>query len=326
MIENWYIALYRSLLDSEIMTKPPEWFKLWIVILLRCNYEDSGIYKRGELVTKYEYLASEAWVSLNIVDKFLRWASDERRNMVETQKLTRGVKIRVVKYDDFQVKSETEAKQKRNRSDTINKGIRKEEKNIIPPIPLEGGGVDKEEKDFYTEGLNRIENTKLREAAEKWYKYKQERKDTYKPIGWTTLISLILKNDASLVIARIDEAISSGWKGINLSTAQKNKNTTRVEYYGLLDEWIDPIKVLARNALRDHEMTSRREADENMTRRLLYDSVLKYYKQPGKLSEEEATAINDSVGEWREKNKKESYENTPSDVVVGIIKNILFKK
>ena len=73
-------------------------------------------------------------------------------------------------------------------------------------------------------------------------------------------------------------------------------------------------------------MTSRREADENMTRRLLYDSVLKYYKQPGKLSEEEATAINDSVGEWREKNKKESYENTPSDVVVGIIKNILFKK
>ena len=114
MIENWYIALYRSLLDSEIMTKPPEWFKLWIVILLRCNYEDSGIYKRGELVTKYEYLASEAWVSLNIVDKFLRWASDERRNMVETQKLTRGVKIRVVKYDDFQVKSETEAKQKRN--------------------------------------------------------------------------------------------------------------------------------------------------------------------------------------------------------------------
>lgn len=325
MSENWYIAVYRSLLESEIMEKPPEWFKLWTVILLKCNFEDRGIYKRGEFTTKYEYLASEACVSFNVVDKFLRWAVS--RNMVETRKLTRGVIIRVIKYDDFQVKSETEAKQKRNTVDTINKRIKKEGNNIIPPIPLEGGGVDKEEKDFYTEGLNRIDNPKLREAAEKWYRYKKERKDTYKPIGWETLITLILKNDAALVIERIDEAISSGWKGINLATAQKNKNTTRrVEYYGILDEWIEPIRVLARNSLRDHETASRREADENTTRRLLYESVIKYYKQPGKLSEDESTAINEKVWEWRTQNKKESYESTPSDVIVRIIKDVLFKK
>lgn len=42
------------------MTKPPEWFKLWVIILLKCNYEDRGIYKRGEFVTKYQTLADLA--------------------------------------------------------------------------------------------------------------------------------------------------------------------------------------------------------------------------------------------------------------------------
>lgn len=310
------------------MEKPPEWFKLWTVILLKCNFEDRGIYKRGEFTTKYEYLAAEAWVSFNIVDKFLRWASS--RNMVETQKLTRGVKIRVVKYDDFQVKSETEAKQKRNTVDTINKRIKKELNNdtITPPTPLEGGEVNKNEKDFIALGLERIEDIKLREAIEKWLRYKTERKEKYKPIGWDTLITLILKNDAALVIERIDEAISSGWKWINLSTALKNKNTarSRIEYYWLLDDWPESVRVLARNVIRDHEMTSRREADEQTVKKSLYESVIKYYRQQGKLTDDQAETINGKIAEWRERNKKESYEGTPSDVTAEIIKNVLFKK
>jgi hypothetical protein len=82
------------------MGKPAEWFKIWMVIIMKCNYEDNGIYKRGELVTKYENIAAECGVSRNTVKSFIEWARGA--TLVTPQQLKRGVRIVVNNYDKYQ--------------------------------------------------------------------------------------------------------------------------------------------------------------------------------------------------------------------------------
>ena len=99
-MDNWYIKVTRQILYSEIMSKPSDWFKIWMVILMKCNYEDNGIYKRWELVTKYENLAVECGVSRNTVKSFIEWARGA--TLVTPQQLKRGVRIVVNNYDKYQ--------------------------------------------------------------------------------------------------------------------------------------------------------------------------------------------------------------------------------
>jgi hypothetical protein len=222
------------------MAKPPEWFKLWIVILLKCNYEDRGIYKRGELVTKYETLAAEASVSYNTVDKFLRWASS--RDMVGTQKLTRGLRLRVINYDDYQIKSGTEAGQKRDRSGTINKGIikelnkqgeREEKIETASPSPIDSEKKpDTPEKtppaprtvfDYYETELARIEDPEVRDSVAIWWEYKKGYKSYKTPIGWKSFISIVLGYEKSIIIEAITRAMAGSWQGIRPQDVKKER-------------------------------------------------------------------------------------------------------
>ena len=50
-IDGGWIALYRKLLDHEIMHKPPLYLKVFIWLLLSAQYRDSGRLKRGQLIT-----------------------------------------------------------------------------------------------------------------------------------------------------------------------------------------------------------------------------------------------------------------------------------
>ena len=144
--------------------------------------------------------------------------------MVETQKLTRGVKIRVVKYDDFQVKSETEAKQKRNTVDTINKRIKKEgnkqgEDTVSPtaPPPIEKKEEKKTETiqhDYYDRELERVTDPELVTFIREWWSYKGGYKSYKTPAGWKMFIGLVLENDKSVIIASIKKAMANSWKGI----------------------------------------------------------------------------------------------------------------
>ena len=68
-----YIRLHRKLLENPIFTsKPPEWFKIWIFILLRANWRESTFHPRqgesiivpaGSLVTSLEKLGTHAALS-----------------------------------------------------------------------------------------------------------------------------------------------------------------------------------------------------------------------------------------------------------------------
>ena len=130
-----YILLARSLQESEIWKKPSDWLKVWIHILQDVNHKDNHISERGEKLFNYKEISYFCGVSYSTVDHFIRWAKEAR--LLATRKATRGTFIKVLNYDVYQdsenykseTKSETAAKQRRNKSDTINKNDKND--NII---------------------------------------------------------------------------------------------------------------------------------------------------------------------------------------------------
>jgi len=53
---------------------------------------------------------------------------------------------------------------------------------------------------------------------------------------------------------------------------------------------------------------------------------VRYYRQPGKATEDEATAIAEIIREWRERNQKTDVEETPNKIIADAIKKIILKK
>jgi len=130
----------RQSVDSEIFTdKPAVWFKIWFYIVNRVNHKDTKQFKRGDCFIRYDWIMDKTKATKSEVDHCIRWLKSA--TMLATRKSTRGMIVTVLKYGYFQtldnyyndVKSdsngETKAKQKRYRSDTINKNG-KNDKNI----------------------------------------------------------------------------------------------------------------------------------------------------------------------------------------------------
>ena len=69
--------------------------------------------------------------------------------------------------------------------------------------------------DFFEEELKRVIDTNLSNSLREWWDYKKWK---YSPIGWKKQITITLKYPSKIVCDRIDEAIASGWEGMNLST------------------------------------------------------------------------------------------------------------
>ena len=102
--------LSRQLLESEIMEKPPLFFKLWNWILLQANHRESkGQLQRGELVATLQDLIGVGGYRVGYrrehpTKKQVRAALDwfREQNMIKTRKTTRGMIITVLKYDLYQ--------------------------------------------------------------------------------------------------------------------------------------------------------------------------------------------------------------------------------
>jgi len=140
----------RKTIDSDVFTdKPDKWFKIWFYIVNRVNHSDNQRFKKGQAFIKYEWITERTKATKHQIDHFMRWAKEAQ--MLATQKATRGMVVTVLKYDYYQTldnyksdtKSDLKAKQKRNRSDTINKNEKyeKNEKNNNPPISPQGGNL-----------------------------------------------------------------------------------------------------------------------------------------------------------------------------------------
>jgi len=127
-MQGW-IKIHRQLVTSEIFAnKPPEWLKLWLYFLVSVNHID-GSYERGEQFFNASEVARYCNVKVGSVYKFVKWAKLAKQ--VATRKTTRGFYLKVLQYEVYQdnettrgdtksdTKGETEAKQRRNRGDTI---------------------------------------------------------------------------------------------------------------------------------------------------------------------------------------------------------------
>ena len=146
------IVLARKVIESDVFfVKPDKWFKMWIFILCYVNHKDNDHFTRGENFFTYRQIMDATRATKDQCDKFLQWS--RKSSMLATRKTTRGVIIKVIKYDIFQnftnyksdMKSETEAKQKRNRSDTINKNVTMQEGNNenTNTMPPDGDDIEK---------------------------------------------------------------------------------------------------------------------------------------------------------------------------------------
>lgn len=117
----------RKTIESDIFYwKPDKWFKIWFFIVNKVNHKDTRLFERGSNFTTYEEISKATRASRDQVDKFIRWARKEQ--MLATEKTTHGIIIKVLRYAEYQdyiksksdTESEIEARQKRDRSDTIN--------------------------------------------------------------------------------------------------------------------------------------------------------------------------------------------------------------
>jgi len=146
------IVLARKIIDSDIfLNKPDKWFKIWTLIILTANYKDIKNFKRGEVFTTYQEICSYTKATRNEVDHCIRWLKQAKQ--ITTRKATRGLYIKVVNYDVYQklnnyksdtksdTKSDLKAIEERQKSDTINKNVKKEKKGIgkfdLPNTKLE---------------------------------------------------------------------------------------------------------------------------------------------------------------------------------------------
>ena len=162
--------LARKIFESDIFyNKPDKWFKIWVFILGICNHKDNKQFKRGECFTTYAEISEYTKAKCTSIDHCIRWLKSAKQ--IATRKATRGFYINVLNYDYYQDfnnykriksdtesedKSEIEAKQKRNRSDTIikngnNDNNDKKRENKFSPPSL------KDIKDYCEERKNNVD-------------------------------------------------------------------------------------------------------------------------------------------------------------------------
>lgn len=148
---NGYILESRTILESEIWSKPPLYFKVWHYLLLRAQYKDYKGLKRGQLITSIAEIReacsyhvgyrkvtpskTEIW---NILE-FLRnpregySEGDNEGNMIRTTKTTRGLLITICNFNVYQdpnfyeknnektTKRTTKTVRRQQQADTTNK-------------------------------------------------------------------------------------------------------------------------------------------------------------------------------------------------------------
>jgi len=142
-MNNGWIKLYRKLLDNDIFySKPAEWLKIWLYILLKVNYADSKLPKGSDFFrTPWKDITNQ-----NSEAKITKWQWHEcirylkQTNIITTTKTTRGNIIKVLQYSLYQNEDTTptntkpthQPRQNQHETNTINKeGLRNIKKSTI---------------------------------------------------------------------------------------------------------------------------------------------------------------------------------------------------
>lgn len=108
-IPGGYILVARKLFESEMMGKPPLYFKLWGWMLARAMWKDGDKLKRGQLVTSIAEMQQAmsyriGWRREVPTKDEIRSAYEAfvRAEMISTRKTTRGMVVTVLNYKLYQ--------------------------------------------------------------------------------------------------------------------------------------------------------------------------------------------------------------------------------
>lgn len=166
-INGGYILTSRKLLESEIWSMPPLYFKVWMYLLMRAQFKDYKNLKRGQVVVSIpEIIEACSWKVGYRTEKptraqifnILEWlrrtdeATDEdgtNETMIETTKTTRGLVVTISNYglyqdpknyehnDEDNDEESTKTTMGQRQADTINKNDKnvKKEKNEKEEVP-----------------------------------------------------------------------------------------------------------------------------------------------------------------------------------------------
>lgn len=142
--------LARKLFESTIwLKKPSQWGKIWIYIIGKVNHKNKNGFERGQRFFNFSEEIRNIGndITYHQIISFLKFAKTTK--MITTTKTTRGIVIKVLKYDYFQTlgnyktitetttKTTSEPQQNHNRTITINnndKNDKKDKNSIATPF------------------------------------------------------------------------------------------------------------------------------------------------------------------------------------------------
>ena len=115
-----FILESRSILKSDIWSKPPLYFKVWHYLLLNAKFKDDGNLKRGQLFTSLNEIREACSYhvgyrkitppkqEIHRIFDWLRSSHEDDTNvttsepMIRTTKVTHGMIVTIVNYDIYQ--------------------------------------------------------------------------------------------------------------------------------------------------------------------------------------------------------------------------------
>ncbi len=102
-----FILLHRKLIENAIFYKP-NYFQVWVYILLKVNHKDNEfiwnnekkICKKGSGIFSQLRISKDLGISLGSVSNILKYLKSE--NQIEIKSSNKFTEIQVVKWDDYQ--------------------------------------------------------------------------------------------------------------------------------------------------------------------------------------------------------------------------------
>lgn len=253
---NGYIKLYRSLLVNPLwMQKPFSKGQAWADLLMKANFKDNQILfgfelitvKRGEHITSEVKLAERWGWSRQKVRNFLELLGKNKLNMLDVKQDSKKTVLKVFNYDDYQDVENSEKTFEKHQKDNEKTSIKhqkntnnndkndKKEKKDKKPLnqKLEKKSIDANKLLCNLFEGEFKENSNLKPVLEKWFEYKQDRKESYKSeLSIKALVRKVLamsgKNYAKAE-ALVENAIANNWQGIFGSSDAKFLEQKRSE-------------------------------------------------------------------------------------------------
>ena len=230
--EKGYIKLFRSITDNFLWEDRATKLQAWLDLLMMVNYRDKKTYfnnrlievKRGEIITSERKLAERWKWDKRTVKKFLETLQTEKMItfIIEENVCTTINVVNYCKYQGFlendvpldvplttppDAPLDVPPNVPNIKKDNKGKESKERKRNNKPPLSPLGEMVEKTD---YTKTL--------KDKLHDWLKYKSEKKQSYKPTGFKTLLKkiddVVKSSGEQTVIDAIDASMSNNWQGL----------------------------------------------------------------------------------------------------------------